>query len=140
MAINRLLAAMEEYLSLRKEVGISVDFDEVKQASKRVELALKEYLQYYFDRAILEDRRKTSSLTTKVDVLSPEQAVYSWNDIAKLLDALNSAPIPMRDTSDDNSIRHWMAIYSEWFRNKKRLDVKPVKRELDLDFDDLKLK
>lgn len=139
MTFDRLMATIEEYLSLKQEIGITAEFEQLGQASKRIELALKEYLQNYFDRALLEDRRRSSSMTTKVNVIQPEDAVYSYNDIVKVLDLLNSAPIPLHDMSDDNMVRHWMAIYSEWFLRKKKIKIQPTNK-LSLDLDDLKNK
>lgn len=139
MTFDRLMATIEEYLSLKQEIGITAEFEQLGQASKRIELALKEYLQNYFDRALLEDRIRSSSMTTKVNVIQPEDAVYSYNDIVKVLDLLNSAPIPLHDMSDDNMVRHWMAIYSEWFLRKKKIKIQPTNK-LSLDLDDLKNK
>lgn len=139
MTINRLLATLEEYLELKREIGKSEDLDELKQASNRVELSLREYIQAYFDLAILEDRRKTSSITSKVDVLSPDKASYSWNDVAKLIDALNSAPIPPKNLDDQEGIENWVSVYREWFKNKKMISIIPAKKNevLEIDFNDL---
>jgi len=138
MTVDRLLASLEEYLDMKREVGTDTEFDALKGASDRVEMALKEYFQNYFDRALLEDRRKTSSITMKVPVLSPEQAYYSWNDVSLLLDALNNAPVPPTKLDDKESMKHWVSVYREWFKEKRKINVNPIKKELELDFEELK--
>jgi CRISPR/Cas system CMR-associated protein Cmr5 small subunit len=136
MAVNRLLATLEDYLAMKREVGKDCDISELKEASKRVELSLREYLQNYFDRALMEDRRRSSSQTTEVMIMSADRATYSWNDVCKILDALNNAPIPPVNLDDKESIDHWLAVYKEWFKAKKQIVINPSK--LDLDFTDIK--
>jgi hypothetical protein len=140
MTITRLLATLEEYFSMKRELGESGQLEELKEASKRVELSLREYVRAHFDRAIMEDRRKTSSLTRKVDIISPDKATYSWNDVVKLLDALNSAPIPPRNLDDAEGLANWIAVYKEWFRNKRNVSLTPINQELSIDFEELKAK
>lgn len=138
MSVNRLLASLEEYLAMKREVSDDIELDELRSASDRVELALKEYFQSYFDLALLEDRRKSSSITMKVPVIAPEQAVYSWNDVSALLDALNNAPVPPNRLDDKEGMEHWVSVYREWFKAKRKINVNPIKKELELDFEELK--
>jgi len=138
MSVNRLLASLEEYLAMKREIGDDIELNELRHASDRVELALKEYFQSYFDLALLEDRRKSSSITMKVPVMSPEQATYSWNDVSSLLDALNTAPVPPTRLDDKQGMEHWVSVYREWFKAKRKININPIKKELDIDFEDLK--
>jgi hypothetical protein len=68
--------------------------------------------------------------------MSADRATYSWNDVCKIFDALNNAPIPPNNLDDHEGIKHWVSIYKEWFKNKKQIIINPSR--LDLDFNDIK--
>ncbi len=138
MSINILLAAIEEYLEIKRSGA--TELEELDAASQRFERAFREACQSYFDRAIFEDRRRTSSITTKVDVIHPNEAAYTWDDILQLTDALSNAPVPLKKLDNQEDIILWMKVYAEWFREKRKIAIKPIKQKLEIDLDDLSKK
>lgn len=132
LPVDRLLSSLEEYLSIKKEIvnGDTSDLTRLKDSKKRIESCLSEYFNINFDKAILEERRRLSSTTRKVTIISE----VSWEDVVKLLDVLNNAPSPMNHISNIEDVKHWMNVYQEWFnRKKKDSTLKSLEQPLELE-------
>jgi hypothetical protein len=136
--IDRLLASVEEYFEIRNEVGGSEDLAVLRAAKERVELALNEYFKSTLDRALLEERRRSSSSTRKIDIVNAGEARVSWEDVVKLIDALNSTPMPIRSVEDHTKLHRWMRTYSDWYNNKRTVSLQPIIAPLDLDLEEVK--
>lgn len=142
MKIERVLSALEEYLELRRQTDVSNnDLDIVQAAKDRAGLALNEYIRSRFDHLVIEERKHSSSPTRKVDIVDPVSASVSWEDVASLMDAVNAAPTPMRDLSNQVTVHKWFAAYKFWYENKRReaLKIEP-KTPLELDLEEMNSK
>lgn len=128
MKIERVLSTLEEYLELRRELGEAGGDHTVVQAAKdRAGLALNEYIRSRFDNLMIEERHTSSTPTRKVDVVNPAIAQVAWEDVAELMDALNAAPSPMRDLTNQIAIHKWMVVYKHWYeKRRKALNVDPT--------------
>ncbi len=119
MSIDRVLATLEQYFDMKDEVGASTS--EAKFARERAGMALNEYIQRQFDLLIMEERRRSSSITRRVEVPPDASAVQvSWIEVARLLDALNSPPMPPKNLqSGTKEYQKWMDSYREWYEKKR---------------------
>lgn len=129
MKIERVLSTLEEYLELRREAGeADGDHTVVQAAKERAGLALNEYIRSRFDNLMIEERRVSSTPTRKVDIVNPATAQVSWEEVAELMDALNAAPVPMRDLTNPIAVHKWTVAYKSWYENKRRnaLSVNPT--------------
>ena len=124
MNTDQLLASLEEYFSIKQDLLGEEDLEALRAAKKRVDLCLKEYFRDNFDKAFLEERRRTSSETRKMSVVDPAGVVnknIAWDDVVKILDFVNSCPIPVKDLRDPLKTDKWMKNYNEWYQ--KRMSV-----------------
>lgn len=129
MKIERVLSTLEEYLELRREVGeVGGDHTVVQSAKERAGLALNEYIRSRFDNLMIEERRSSTTPTRKVDIVNPATAQVAWEEVANLMDALNGAPTPMMDLSNQVGVHKWFVAYKHWYEKKRRdaLNVNPV--------------
>ena len=141
MTIDRLLSALEEYFSLKMEIGrfecdSSVEPHILEDARFRAKMALNEHIRKQFDLAIEEERRRTSSVTRKMLIVDPTKAEISWDSVAKLLDALNSPPLPMKNITNIEGIKTWMKAYEDWYKQKRVNAIKSTSSMLKLDLED----
>jgi hypothetical protein len=131
-----LLAALEEYLTLKRESQNSEDLEVLKSARTRVDSCLREYFTENFSKAMLEERRRTSSQTRNMATVSGNSvANVSWENVVKVLDFLNSCPSPLKDVKNPVSAEKWMAVYNDW--HQKRMEMlRKILPPLELDLDD----
>lgn len=134
MSIDIVLSALEEYLERKREL---CDQTVLESARERAGYVLDEYIQQRFDSAILEERKRSMSPTRKVAIVNPDQIKVTWDEVAKLLDALNSSPVPLKhpkNMSEKDFVR-WMEIYEKWYQYKrvKAMALPSAKLEIDLE-------
>lgn len=140
MPIDKVINALEEYFELKQQ---SNDQIIVRKAREQAGYLLNDYIQKRFDAAMLEERRRAMSVTKKVAVVNPEQVKVTWEEVAKLLDALNSVPLPLQEPKqmESKNFVRWMEIYTNWYRKKRveamQLDA-ATKLELELEDEDKK--
>ena len=122
MKIERVLSALEEYLELRREFGEEhQEHDALTSAKERAGLALNEYIKTRFDNLLLEERKVSSSTPTrKVEIVNPDSAQVNWEEVVGMIDALNCAPLPMRDLSNPVLVHKWMMAYKDWYEHKRK--------------------
>lgn len=129
MKIESVLSTLEEYLELRREAGdASSDVSVVGEAKDRAGRALNEYIRTRFNHLMIEERKSSTSPTRKVDIVNPSTAKVSWEEVAGLMDAVNAAPMPMKDLSSQVLVHKWMANYKLWYEQKRRdaLKINPT--------------
>lgn len=133
-SIERVLASLEEYFDLKRDIG-SIEEPNIFAAKERAGRALNEYIQYRFDDLLFEDRKKASTITTKVHVPDVSSVKFTWDDVVALLDALNSPPHPLKELDDRELRERWMRIYTEWYQVKRPLAMNTISPVLGLDLD-----
>lgn len=140
MAFDKVISALEEYFELKQ---VTEDPITVRKARERAKYLLDDYIQRKFDSAMLEERRRSMSITKKVAVVNPNQIKVTWEEVAKLMDALNSAPNPLEEPKqvESKNLVRWMEIYTGWYK-KKRIEAMKLdavtKLELELEDEEKK--
>ena len=137
MSIETVITCLEEYLKSRDLEGT----DEAHiyyMARDRAGYALNDYIQKRFDSAMLEERRRSLSVTKKIAVVDPSEIKVTWDEVAKLLDAMNSAPTPIKEPKQmaEKDFIRWMQIYTDWYSGKRLPAMQLTSAKLELDLDD----
>lgn len=132
---DNVLTALEKYLELKKN---STEELPVTNAREEAGGALNDYIQKRFDTAMLEERRRSLSVTKKVAVVNPSQVKVTWDEVAKLLDALNNSPLPLKEPKQmfEKDFIRWMEIYTIWYQTKRLQAMQLPSASLELDLDE----
>lgn len=140
MTIETVLTCLENYLKLRELEGTEEEH-EYTAARNQAGEALNEYIQKRFDSAMLEERRRSLSITKKVAVVDPSEIKVTWDEVAKLLDALNSSPVPIKEPKQlaEKDFVRWMQIYTGWYFNKRLPAMQLTSAKLELDLEEIEL-
>lgn len=132
MTIDRVLSTLEEYFHLKNELITNSDEGEadihlIEDARFRAKMALNEHIKSQFDAVVNEEtRRSSSNITSKIRVASPtDSTIISWDDVVKMLDALNSPPTPLKHPTIDNIIV-WMDAYKSWYDSRRINAIKTI--------------
>lgn len=142
MSVDRVLAALEEYFSLKRDLGeIETPVEpNVLAARDRAGMALNEYIQTRFNTLLIEDHHKIESPTIKVQIPDAGALKFSWEDIAGLMDALNSPPNPPSEKQIHNTeaITRWVRIYRLWYSQKRTEALRSLSpiQTLDLELEE----
>lgn len=117
--INVLLATLTEFLEAQKDlVTGNAEADSVREAKKRFSKALCDLIDYRISLA-MEERRKSLSQERIATADSINLAVKSTASTIKGLTALNSAPPPPENHTEEEMER-WKEAYAEWYRTKRK--------------------
>ncbi len=136
MGVEIVLAALEEYFSIKRDVPDEND-SMLDGAKSRAIRALNAYIDLRFNTMMLEEKRKVSTITKKMKAVNPETKV-SWDGVAAAIDALNSPPQPPVNTNDRAAMERWSGIYNEWYRktrSKALASVLPPSQEESIELD-----
>ena len=125
---DRLLFSLEEYFDLKRDLR-DANSEALLQARERVQLCLEEYVRNHFHKLFLEENRRRLSSTRKMIAVQSPDNHLNWENVVKLLDALNAAPVPSKELSV------WMAAYKEWYQNKRITAVNSINPKLELDLE-----
>lgn len=128
-SVDKLLSSIEEYFDLKKKENL--DDASLEAARLRVHSALGDY----FLRALAEEKRKSSSATRKISVVKSANQSVSWDSVAKMIDALNACPLPMKDIEGGN-VTKWMQIYNDWYA-KRTAALNAIIPPIELDLSEL---
>jgi hypothetical protein len=134
VSIDRVLAALEEYFALKRDIGEGDDTILVG-ARARAAKTLNEYIAMRFDALLKSDKQQVSNMVTRKITIPTEQSLHlEWADIANLIDALNCPPLPPKNTPD----KTWVEAYSNWYKTKRLQAINSVSppEELELNFED----
>lgn len=133
--IGRVLASLDEYFELKRDSQGAEGLD-LEGAKERAAKTLNEYIQLRFDELLTEDKKRTSSITQKVNIPDASKTKFTWEAVAGLLDALNSPPAP--SLSPDF---RWLEAYRNWYKDKRTKainSISPIDLSLDLEWEELK--
>ncbi len=123
MSINSFIAALEEYLELKKaaKTGSETDLsDEVAQIKKRLALSLKEIVDHRLDGVIELRKRRASSTIKNITIPDPD---VEWADVSAVIEALNCPPKPIVGKALEDmkpaQLKNWMDCYNSWYSTKR---------------------
>ena len=122
--IDILLTSLIEFIESKKDhIDGQVDIEHVIDAKKRFANSFNEYIDY---RVALkfEDRRKSMSQERIASAETLHSAIQSTASSVRSLSALNSAPIPPVNHSDEKAMKVWTETYNEWFNNDRKKAMK----------------
>lgn len=147
MTIERLLASLEEYLTIKHELASGkleeaseADTDVLSEAKKRFAKAFNEYIDFRTD-AVIEDheqevKRRVSTersvyladILTNASTMPPppdsdEEPSRKLTLVHPAVIALNCAPMPPRDVDElikTGDIRHWLDAYKRWYKKERK--------------------
>lgn len=138
MEINSVLAALEEYFEIKRDIGLFIEAPNLVEARERAGKTLNEYIQKKFDHLLYQqEKRKNTSVTQKIVLPDEENLKFSWDNVASLLDALNSLPnpLPKDKLNNEEAVIKWMNKYEEWFKNKRGTALRSVTSSFQLELD-----
>lgn len=119
--LNRFLASLVEYIELKRDIGDIDDSFILKDASSRLQKSLNDLLKEQFEIIYQKYNTNYHTRATQQDMTAQKNAIYSWNDIEKMLSALYSAPIPPENITDLQYMEIWMTDYKKWFDDKNKI-------------------
>lgn len=138
MGVEIVLAALEEYFSLKRELGEEGE-DMLDGAKDRAIRALNAYIDLRFNTMMLEEKRRVSTITKRMKAVDPKTQV-SWEGVSAAIDALNSPPQPPQNPQDRAAMEKWSISYNEWYRKTRNKALKSVLPEepIEIDLEEIK--
>lgn len=128
MGVEIVLAALEEYFSLKRDLGDDdQDGADVEGTRDRAVRALNAYIDLRFSTMMLEEKRKVSTITKRMKAVDPNTKV-SWDGVSAAVDALNAPPTMPKNILDAKSIERFKESYEKWYnqtRKKALLSILP---------------
>lgn len=139
MSIEILVGALEEYISLKREIESNKKdlsdedtLSTLREAKKRFAKALNQYIDWRVRGALAEGLKKDSSKTiptlqapneelTNAPTVPPPPD-YSRYLVHPSMAIINEAPVPIKDVSKESKeIKLWMAAYTKWYHRAKKM-------------------
>jgi hypothetical protein len=120
MQIDLMLAALQEYLSAKKdfETG-NAEQNSVDEARRRFASLFYEILDAKIANT-LDARRQHQSIERIEMADTINSAMNSTASTFKSMAALNSAPMPPEDISDPEKMTRWKEAYAEWYETTRK--------------------
>lgn len=120
MSINVLLSALEEYLTVKRDVAAGCqDEDALLGAKKRFAQALNQYIDWRAD-GVLEERKRRISTDRSVKLAD---LLTSSMDGVTSIAALNAAPTPPdidKIAKDKHGLESWLKAYQDWYNTMRK--------------------
>ena len=117
MGVEIVLATLEEYFSLKRDIGEGdgdgTDLDSTRDRAVR---ALNAYIDLRFNTMMLEEKRKVSTITKKMKAVDPNTKV-SWDGVSAAVDALNAPPMPPKDRLASEKFQD---AYRKWYDGTRK--------------------
>jgi len=120
MSVEIVLAALEEYFSLKRDLGDSDnDGVELEPTRDRAVRALNAYIDLRFHTMLLQEKRKTSTVTSRIKPVNPDTSVR-WEGVAAAVDALNAPPTLPTNMGDKASLDRFKSSYDRWYGDTRK--------------------
>jgi hypothetical protein len=121
MSINVLLSALEEYLTVKRDVAAGCqDETALVGAKKRFAQALNQYIDWRTD-GVLEERKRRISTSRSVKIA--DLLTSSMDGVTSSVAALNAAPTPPdidKIANDKSGLEAWFKAYQDWYNTTRK--------------------